>query len=212
MIIFGTRGITTTPERGTFNCPQCASPQPYNFKRVRRFFTLYFIPVIPLDKLGEYIECPSCQGTYDVEILNYDPSQEGLQIEAFFFIAVKQVMIAMLLADGIIDDGEVKMLQSVYLDLTGTEIPEEELREEIAVIQASGSSALQLIQELSPQLNDPGKETVMRAAYAIANADGRIDDTESTLLAEIGDGLGFTTAHMQGLLSSMNQPPALPGA
>ncbi len=212
MIIFGTRGITTTPERGTFNCPQCASPQPYNFKRVRRFFTLYFIPVIPLDKLGEYIECPSCQGTYDVEILNYDPSQEGLQIEAFFFIAVKQVMIAMLLADGIIDDGEVKMLQSVYLDLTGTEIPEEELREEIAVIQASGSSALQLIQELSPQLNDPGKETVMRAAYAIANADGRIDDTESTLLAEIGDGLGFTTAHMQGLLSSMNEPPALPGA
>jgi len=212
MIIFGTRGITTTPERGTFNCPQCTSPQPYNFKRVRRFFTLYFIPVIPLDKLGEYIECPSCQGTYDVEILNYDPSQEGLQIEAFFFIAVKQVMIAMLLADGIIDDSEVKMLQSVYLDLTGTEIPEEELREEIAVIQASGSSALQLIQELAPQLNDPGKETVMRAAYAIANADGRIDDTESTLLAEIGDGLGFTTAHMQGLLSSMNEPPALPGA
>lgn len=212
MIIFGTRGITTTPERGTFNCPQCASPQPYNFKRVRRFFTLYFIPVIPLDRLGEYIECPSCQGTYDVEILNYDPSQEGLQVEAFFFIAVKQVMIAMLLADGIIDDSEVKMLQSVYLDLTGTEIPEEELREEIAVIQASGSSALQLIQELAPTLNDPGKETVMRAAYAIANADGRIDDTESTLLAEIGDGLGFTTAHMQGLLSSMNEPPALPGA
>ena len=212
MIIFGTRGITTTPDRGTFNCPRCASPQPYNHKRVRRFFTLYFIPVIPLDKLGEYVECPTCQGTYDVEILDYDPSQENLQIEAFFHIAVKQVMIAMLLADGIIDDSEVKMLQSVYLELTGTQIPEEELREEISVIQASGSSALDLIKELTPQLNDPGKETVMRAAYSIANADGRIDDTESTLLAELGDGMGLTTAHMQGILAEISTPPALPGS
>ncbi len=212
MIIFGTRGVTTTPERGTFNCPQCASQQPYNYKRVRRFFTLYFIPVIPLDKLGEYIECPSCQGTFDTAILSYDPSQESQQIEAFFFIAVKQVMIAMLLADGVIDDREVKMLQSVYHELTGTEVPEDELREEIAVIQGAGSTALELIEGLAPQLNDSGKETVMRAAYSIANADGVIDDTESTLLAEIGDGLGFTTAHMQGLLSSMSQPPTLPGA
>jgi hypothetical protein len=49
MIIFGTRGITYTKDRGTFFCPGCSSEQPYEWKRVRRVFTLYFILVIPLN-------------------------------------------------------------------------------------------------------------------------------------------------------------------
>ncbi len=203
MIIFGTRGITTTPERGTFNCPRCQSSQNYNFKRVRRFFTLYFIPVIPLDKLGEYVECPSCQGTYDVEILSYDPGQDVAQIEAFFFIAVKQVMIAMLLADGEIDDSEVLALQSIYQELTGAQIPEDELREEIAVINGSGSSAIQLIQELSPTLNNPGKEMVIRAAYQIAAADGHVDDSELQLIGKLGQTMALSNAHINGLMQEV---------
>lgn len=64
MIIFGTRGITTTPEKGDFHCPSCDATQKYGLKRVRRFFTLYFIPLIPLNKLGEYVECVTCKDTY----------------------------------------------------------------------------------------------------------------------------------------------------
>lgn len=209
MIIFGTRGLTTTPEKGTFYCPQCASTQPYNYKRVRRFFTLYFIPLIPLDKLGEYIECPTCQGTFDVSILDYDPASETQQIEAFFFIAVKQVMIAMLLADGVIDDEEVKMLQSHYREITGTEIPEDELREEIAVVHASGSSAIEMVQNIVPHLNNSGKETVMRAAYAIAAADGRIDESEQVFFAELGKALELTPAHAAGILQEVTGNPQL---
>lgn len=209
MILFGTRGITTTPEKGTFYCPQCASTQPYNFKRVRRFFTLYFIPLIPLDRLGEYIECPTCQGTFDKTILDYDPASEALKIEAFFFLAVKQVMIGMLLADGEIDDEEVKMLQAHYREITGTELPEDEIREEIAVIHAGGSSAIEMVQGVAPQLNDSGKETVIRAAYAIAAADGTIDPSEQALLAQVGTALGLSTAHMAGILQQVTGNPQL---
>lgn len=200
MIIFGTRGITTTPEKGTFFCPRCSSNQAYKLKRVRRFFTLYFIPVIPLDKLGEYVECPLCQGTYDPEILSYDPNAANQQLEALFFVAVKHVMIGMLLADGEIDDSEVAMLQTQYEELTGTQIPEDELREEIAVIRASGDSPVDLVSRLSGQLNDSGKETVMRAAYNIAAADGNFDVSEQALLVEIGQSMGLTRAHLAGIL------------
>lgn len=210
MIIFGTRGVTTTPQRGSFHCPQCGAQRSYNYKRVRRFFTLYFIPLIPLDKLGEYVECPMCQGTFDPAVLNYDPANEALEIQAYFFIAVKQVMIAMLLADGVIDDSEVVMLQARYKEITGVEIPEDELREEIAVINASGSSALELVQNIAPQLNDSGKEIVMRAAYAIAAADGHIDVTEQTLMTQIGQALGLTQAHLAGIIHSLTAPPATP--
>ncbi len=206
MIIFGTRGVTTTPERGTFFCPRCNTNQDYRFKRVRRFFTLYFIPVIPLDKLGEYVECPACQGTYAPEILTYDPQAEGLKMEALFFVAVKQVMIGMLLADGEIDDSEIEMLQAQYQHLTGTQVPEDELREEIAVIHASGDSPVALVSRLASQLNDSGKETVMRAAYAIASADGTIDPSEQELMIEIGQALGLTRAHLAGILQEIQAP------
>lgn len=206
MIIFGTRGVTTTPERGTFFCPRCNSNQRYNFKRVRRFFTLYFIPVIPLDKLGEYVECPACQGTYAPEILEYDPQTANLQMEALFFVAVKHVMIGMLLADGEIDDSEIAMLQAQYEHLTGTQIPEDELREEIAVIHASGDSPVELVSRLTPQLNDSGKETVMRAAYAIAGADGIIDPSEQAMMVEIGGAMGLTKAHLAGILQEIQSP------
>lgn len=210
MIIFGTRGITTTPERGNFHCPQCRGASTnYNLKRVRRFFTLYFIPVIPLDKLGEYVECTSCQGTYDPEILSYDPTVEGEKMEAFFFIACKQVMISMLLADGHIDDNEVKMLQAQFQQITGTHVPEAELREEITYISQQGSSAIEILSSLAHQMNDAGKEIVIRAAYSIAAADGNIDDSEQAYMMEVGTALGMSEAHLTGVLTTAMAQPAL---
>ena len=206
MIIFGTRGITTTPEKGTFYCPRCQDNQNYNLKRVRRFFTLYFIPIIPLDMLGEYVECPACQGTYDPEILDYDPREENQRLEALYFVAVKHVMIGMLLADGVIDDNEVRTLQTIYQDMTGTQLPEDEIREEIAVVRASGNSPVELVAQLNGQLNDVGRETVIRAAYSIAAADGHVDPSEMALIGDIGKTLGFTPAHLAGVLQSAQNP------
>jgi uncharacterized tellurite resistance protein B-like protein len=203
MIIFGTRGVTTTPDTGNFFCPQCNGQTAYKLKRVRSFFTLYFIPLIPLNKLGEYVECPRCQGTYDIGILDYDPSQENAKFEALFFVAVKQVMIGMLLADGRIDDDEVLMLQSQFLELTGAQITEQDLREEITEIENSGSNPLELVGGLASGLNDSGKETVIRAAYAIALADGEFDATEVAMLQEVGKSLGLTSAHLNGVLHEL---------
>jgi hypothetical protein len=69
LIIFGSRSVTGSKGTGSFHCPRCGPDQPYDHKRVRRFFTLYFIPLIPLGTIGEYIECGRCAGTYKPEVL-----------------------------------------------------------------------------------------------------------------------------------------------
>jgi len=69
LIIFGSRAITSEQARGEFLCPRCGPGQSYVHKSVRRFFTLYFIPLIPLNRVGEYIECQTCAGTFKVEVL-----------------------------------------------------------------------------------------------------------------------------------------------
>lgn len=203
IIIFGTRGITSTKERGQFHCPQCRGDHPYVHKSVRRFFTLYFIPVIPLDRLGEYVECRQCQGTYHTDVLSYRPEDGAVQIQALFMVAMKQVMIAMLLADGVIDDEEIKELQATFEDLAGVEITEQDLREEIAVIQQEGSSAIEMISHLAPGLNDPGKEMVITAAYQIASADGNVDPCERQLIDELAVAMELSPAHLRGIMAGL---------
>lgn len=200
-IIFGWRGCTFTKERGDFHCPQCGAGSAYVHKTVRNFFTLYFIPLIPLNKLGEYVECGGCQGTYDVSILTYDPSEQENKQQALFMVAMKQVMIGMLLADGVIDDDEVIEVQNIFEDLTGVEVTEKDLREEIEVIQQRGTDTLEMIGAMAEMLNDPGKEKVVKAAYRIAGADGEIDPSETAFLDQLAHALKLSRAHFRGILA-----------
>ena len=116
-IIFGTRGITYTKESGEFHCPDCEA-RSFRHRRVRRFFTLYFIPLIPLDLLGEFVECDNCKATWDLGVLDYDPGAEGAEFEATYFTAMKNTMILMMLADGVIDDDELQVISSITEALT----------------------------------------------------------------------------------------------
>ncbi len=68
-IIWGTRGVTTRKGFGRFVCPTCACNREYTHKQVRRFFTLYFIPIIPLNIVGTYVECNTCGGTFKDSVL-----------------------------------------------------------------------------------------------------------------------------------------------
>lgn len=70
LIIFGTRGVRSTIKEGQFYCPQCVSDQSYKHKKVTQFFTLYFIPLIPLSNKGTYVECQSCKNTYIERVLD----------------------------------------------------------------------------------------------------------------------------------------------
>jgi len=204
-IIFGTRGVTSTKEQGQFHCPHCGPNSSYRLKSVRRFFTLYFIPLIPLDSLGQYIECSQCQGTYNENVLSYSPANAEKQVEAMFMIAMKQVMIGMLLADGVIDDSEVKVLQDIFEELAGVEVSEEDLREEIEVIQKEGSSCLEMVAAISHSLNNSGKEKVIRAAYRIAMADNVFDESESEFLSDLSAAMDITSAHLRGIMSELMQ-------
>lgn len=201
-IIFGTRGVTMNKDQGQFHCPTCG-PSDYKHKSVRCFFTLYFIPLIPMHQLGEYVECQQCQGTYQTAILEYDPSQAGQNFEALFMVAMKQVMIAMLLADGVIDDDEVKELQETFQDLAGVEVTEQDLREEIAIIQQQGSNAIEMVAEFGPGLNEKGKEMVITAAYQIAMADGHLHPTEQQLLEQLAEKMEITKAHLRGIMAEL---------
>jgi len=200
MIIFGTRGITTTPERGQFQCPICHAEREFGRKRVRRFFTLYFIPVIPLDKIGEYVECRACKGTYKPDVLHLDPDQQK-HAEAEFHKAVKLTMIQMLLSDGSIEESEVETAREVYERLTNAPLDQDAFLSEIERADHDPSALMHTLSRLGGQLNDHGKEMVVRSAYLVAIADGEFHEDEVRFISEVGQALGMTQAHLKGILA-----------
>lgn len=77
MIIFGTTGITSIRQKGSFHCPSCGAGAPFERKGVRRFFTLFFVPLIPLHQVADFIECKRCGGTFKPEVLTWNGTVPG---------------------------------------------------------------------------------------------------------------------------------------
>ncbi|MDF2691958.1 MAG: hypothetical protein K0S65_341 [Labilithrix sp.] len=203
LIIFGTRGVTYSAGRGEFHCPGCDNRRPYDHKRVRRFFTLYFIPIVPLDVLGEYVECQHCRDTYKPDVLSYDPSAGKKRFEAEFHSAVKRVMVLMMMADGRIDAEEVETIRQVFGKLANRDVSQDEVDAEVNAAKAEGRGLRQYLSSVSGNLNDTGKELVVKAAFFVAAADGRVTEEETSLLAELASALEMSPAHFKGAIDQL---------
>ncbi|MBI5957846.1 MAG: zinc-ribbon domain-containing protein [Chloroflexi bacterium] len=68
-IIFGTRVRHSVIGEGQFYCPKCQAKRAYKHKRASRYFTLYFVPLIPMGKMGEFIECQACGIAFETSVL-----------------------------------------------------------------------------------------------------------------------------------------------
>lgn len=69
-ILFGVRTRTRTVDTGQFYCPYENAQRPYERKTAQLWFSLYFIPLIPLKQQGDFIECQSCHRSYNESVLN----------------------------------------------------------------------------------------------------------------------------------------------
>jgi hypothetical protein len=73
MIIFGTRVRHTTLSSGQFYCPNCKTQRNYDLRRARNYFALYFIPIVPMNTVGEYVTCQTCGTNFKTDVLKLVP-------------------------------------------------------------------------------------------------------------------------------------------
>ena len=78
MIIFGTRVRHKEIGEGQFFCPRCQARRAYKHKKASRYFALYFVPLIPMGELGEFVECQTCHTAFEPSVLQIKgPVQPG---------------------------------------------------------------------------------------------------------------------------------------
>ena len=70
IIIFGNKVRYKTISSGQFYCPQCKTRRDYELRQARNWFALYFIPIIPLNQLGEFVTCLTCGTNFQQDVLS----------------------------------------------------------------------------------------------------------------------------------------------
>ena len=76
LLIFGLSVFFRTVGQGDFHCPGCGGDRHYRQRVARRWFTLFFIPVIPLNRVGEVVECTTCRTRYNLDVLRLPTARE----------------------------------------------------------------------------------------------------------------------------------------
>jgi hypothetical protein len=121
MIIFGSRNRRITKSRGEFYCPHCKMTRPYKLQQIKRYFTLYFIPLIPLNTLGEAVECEGCGKLFETSVLKMTGGGNP-QLEAAVALAMNSgasvfEMRTMLVNQGIAEAAAKKMIDRAVGDV-----------------------------------------------------------------------------------------------
>jgi tellurite resistance protein len=201
MIIWGSKARTFTESSGNFYCPECDDYKAYESKKVKKYFTLYFIPLFPTSDLGEYIECGKCKSTFKNSVLNYDPKARDLEIRALYFSASRDIMISIALADGKIESSEVDQIMNSLEEVTQLKLEKADLLDAIEEIKIQNYPISKIAKEIAPYLNDQGKETVLRGAIKISKADGVVQYEEFKLLHSLSDDLLLPKAYANGIFT-----------
>lgn len=195
MLIWGWRAVMSVLGSGLFFCPREGGDRPYQHKSARRWFTFFFIPVIPLKELGDFVECSSCKATYYPSVLQ---ARTASQMEDVTTTAIRHVAVAMLRADGQVEESERRAAQSIVQCFASRPYGIEDLERDLAELRVDDLH--DHLAELGSILNERGKESVLSAAVFLAGADGHVRAAELDVAHRMGEALSMSRAHVTGTM------------
>ena len=199
LIIFGFRVFYRTIAQGTFHCRRCGGDRPYRHRVGRRWFTLFFIPVIPLNRVGEHVQCTTCRTRYVTDVLGLPTTA---QMQAALPAGMRAAASAMLRSG---DPASPAARQRAIEAVIGAGMPgyneamlEDDLRQPFEAIRPA-------LNQVGAQLTVQAREWYLADVIRIALADGPLTDSERLAAQAIGADLGVTQAQALGVIVMTEQ-------
>lgn len=196
MLIWGTKVRRKTVGEGTFFSPAAGRDAPYRLIEARKWFTFFFIPLIPLGVLGTFVECGLTQATYDPAVLD-NPTNEAFleQLTA----AIREVVAAVAVAGGVVTERERRAAITVVRAYV-SEYDDSMLDADLA--RADHAPLTARLAYLAGAMAEQGREQVLTAAATVMAADGVVDDGDRALVASLGRQLSMSPAHIRGVIDT----------
>ena len=195
LIILGLRVVFHVIAHGTFYCRKCGGDRRYRHQAGRKYITLFFIPVIPLNKIAGHVRCVTCRTRYVPDVLNA-PTASAMQ-EAI--PAGVRGMVALMMAAGGMDSAAARKRAVDAVHGTGEqEFDEDALADDLSQSREQARTA---VARLGAQLRSEAKEWHLAEAVRIGMADGPLNSAERAAAEILAMDLGMTRAQAVGVIA-----------
>ena len=203
LLIWGLRVVYRTLGRGVFFCRRCGGDREYRHRAGRRYMTVFFVPLIPLTKTGEHVQCLTCRTRYVTEVLKL-PTTVQMQVA---LVAGMRAMVAIILRAG--DPASPLSRHRAIGAVTGTGDSGYDEYALEADLDESADIARPKIGALGAQLQIEAREWCLAEAIRIAMADGPLTGAERAAAEHLAALLGMTQAQAIGVIALTEQNTVL---
>jgi zinc-ribbon family len=199
LIIFGMRVFYRAIAQGTFHCRRCGGDRQYRHRAGRRWFTLFFIPVIPLNAVGEHVQCTTCRTRYVTDVLNQPTTA---QMQAALPAGMRAAVSAMLRSG---DPSSPVSRQRAIEAVIGSGVPNYDETMLNADLARPFEAIRPALNRVGAQLTIQAREWYLAEVIRIAMADGPLTDSERQAALAVGVDLGMTQAQVIGVIAMTEQ-------
>jgi len=197
ILFFGWRIVFRTIGRGVFHCPHEGADREYRLRTARRWFHVFWLPLIPLKRFGEIVECQTCNSRYEPDVLRVPTATA---IADSLGRAMRMSVIDILRSSSAVSS----LQHNASLNILRRYLPtyhDVDLRAD--VVSLDTASLHEHLQHIAPVLNDVGRESLVGNCAWVAVADGSLNSMSRIVLEQLGADLGMTPAHIRGVIDSV---------
>jgi hypothetical protein len=209
IFFFGTRVRFKPTEAVVFFCPQCGGDRHGSRLLARMWFTLFFIPIIPMKTMGEYVQCGTCHTHFKPGVLDRPTTATLGEVLA----NATRVLSVMIVGGGDAHHDAMRAAAVRDVRVAVPDYDDDTLTSDLAAVNPT--LAEQYVHPLADGLAVEGKERFLADLTRIALAGGTITANQRWLLDTIGRGMGLTPVHVTGVVSSVvagSSEPEMPPA
>jgi hypothetical protein len=194
LLVFGVRYLYSLVATGTFHCPVCGLDRGYRLRAPRAWFHLFWIPLVPLRRGADVVECDVCRSKFSPDVLEVPTSDQlgellsrGMRTAAAYLITAAEA-----------GPEALPRAVAVLQRSLGPTYSRELLEADLAAHRQGSDFAV--LGRLAGQLDLLGREQLLRvlADLELAIADGYAPDWSR--LGDVAAALGVTPTHLQGIV------------
>jgi tellurite resistance protein len=193
VFFFGSTG------EGVFHCPNCGGDRQYRQRVGRRWFTLFFIPVIPLNKVAEVVQCGTCGKRFNLGVLGVPTTG---QLAAAQPAAVAAAVSLVLRAGGTASPAARGRAVDAVRAAGWLNYGDAELTAQLA---EPPDLVVQRVTDAGSPLAPEARERVLAEAVRVGLADGPLTPDERGALGSVGQALILTAAQFTGVVAMVEQ-------
>lgn len=201
LLIFGFRIRFRTIATVAFFCPRCGGDRQGERRTARRWFTLFWVPLVPLNQVGEVVVCSTCHTRFEPDVAD-QPTTAALSEILGNAVRVLSAMVVRT-SEGEGDGAEAALRAAAVANVRKVDATYDDatLASDVAAVDPAVAGSY--VTPLGAGLQVAGKERFLGDLVRVALAGGTLTADQRRVIDLAGRGLDLTPAHITGIVTSV---------